>query len=254
MGEWYTSTFVDTGRSAALWALIGFLVTFTLTRAITLRIRRRSAEAEASGVQPAEGGAIKDVYIGGVHIHHQVWGILLVLVTGLLAFRYQPGSPWNEVLATLFGVGAALALDEFALWLHVDDVYWSEEGRKSIDAVIVAVVVGFALLIGGSPIAGVEASVQEGQSFLLVALVIVVHVGYTIVCMLKGKLITGLIGLPVPVVSLVGAIRLAKPESFWAKRHYAEVKMARSHSRFDEEQAARRERVRELFGAGRSGP
>ena len=174
-------------------------------------------------------------------------------MTGLLEFRYQPGSPWQEVLAALFGIGAALALDEFALWLHVDDVYWSEEGRKSIDAVIVAVVVGFALLVGGSPIAGLSSSSAEGQSFLLVALVVVVHIGYTVICMLKGKLITGLIGLPVPVVSLVGAIRLAKPESYWARRYYDEARTARSHARFDDEQAARRERVRELFGAGGAG-
>ena len=53
---------------------------------------------------------------------------------------------WIEVLAALFGVGAALALDEFALWLHLEDVYWSEEGKKSIDAVMLAAVFGLVLL------------------------------------------------------------------------------------------------------------
>ena len=86
------------------------------------------------------------MHIGGVHVHHQVWGILLVLVVGLLTFRFRPESPWIEILATLFGVGAALALDEFALWLHLEDVYWSEEGKKSIDAVMIAAVFGLVLL------------------------------------------------------------------------------------------------------------
>jgi hypothetical protein len=78
------------------------------------------------------------VYIGGVHIHHQVWGILLVLITGLLEFRFRPHPPWQEVLAALFGAGAALMLDEFALSLYLKDVYWTKEGRKFIDAVMLA--------------------------------------------------------------------------------------------------------------------
>src|SRR5215472_19304588 len=123
---------------------LGFLVTYSLTRWITRRIRARSA-----GQQAQQGdSAIKDVYIGGVHIHHQVWGMLLVLVTGLLEFRFRPGSPWQEVLAALFGAGAALMLDEFALSLYLKDVYWTREGRKSIDAVMVASAIGLALLLG----------------------------------------------------------------------------------------------------------
>ena len=84
-------------------------------------------------------------------MHHQVWGILLVLVVGLLTFRFRPESPWIEILATLFGIGAALALDEFALWLHLEDVYWSEEGKKSIDAVMIAAVFGLVLLTAPRP-------------------------------------------------------------------------------------------------------
>ena len=65
-----------------------------------------------------------------------MWGILLVLAAGLLQFRYSPRSPWAEVLAALFGAGAALTLDEFALWFNLDDVYWSKTGRQSIDAIL----------------------------------------------------------------------------------------------------------------------
>jgi hypothetical protein len=82
MDGWYQTYLVDTGRSAALWVLIGFVVTYASTRWITLRICARQARSAGP-----DGSAIKDVYIGGVHIHHQVWGILLVLVVGLLLRR-----------------------------------------------------------------------------------------------------------------------------------------------------------------------
>lgn len=212
MLDWYQTHVADTGRSAALWMLIGLLTTYAVTRAITVHIRARNLRGDGRG-----GGAVKDVYIGGVHIHHQVWGILLLMATGLLEFRFHPGSPWQEVLGALFGAGAALALDEFALWLHLDDVYWTEEGRKSIDAVMVALVVGFALLADSSPF-GVDTSAEGGTGFASVFSVVAVNMVFSVVCLLKGKLATGVIGLPVPLVALIGAFRLAKPASFWARR------------------------------------
>jgi hypothetical protein len=84
---------------------------------------------------------------GGTHIHHLVWGILLLLTMGYLGLAVDLGSPWLELVAIAFGVGMGLTLDEFALWLHLEDVYWSEKGRQSIDAVIVtACVLGITLL------------------------------------------------------------------------------------------------------------
>lgn len=241
MLEWYQTHLVDTGRSAALWALLGFLITYGIVRWITISIRRKHESGAAD-----EGGAVKDVYIGGVHIHHQVWGILLVLLTGLLEFRFQPSSPWVEVLAALFGVGAALALDEFALWLHVDDVYWSPEGRKSIDAVMVAAVIGIALMLGASPLTSVSDNAERG-GLVLASAAIVLMLVYTVVCLLKGKLITGLLGMVIPVIGPVGAIRLAKPESFWARRFYGPEKAQRAQQRFGAEHEARRERLRDLM-------
>ena len=89
-----------------------------------------------------------NVEVGGTHIHHLVWGILLLLIFGYIGVAIAPGSPWHEIVAVVFGIGTGLTLDEFALWLNLDDVYWSEKGRRSIDAVIVAgcvrmVLVGF---------------------------------------------------------------------------------------------------------------
>ena len=75
------------------------------------------------------------VKTGGVHIHHLVFGIVLLMLAGFLDFAFQPDSPWLEILAVAFGIGAGLTLDEFALWLHLEDVYWAEEGRRSVDAI-----------------------------------------------------------------------------------------------------------------------
>jgi hypothetical protein len=240
MSDWYHDHVLYTGRSAALWLLIGFVVTYAITRSITVKIRKRNLSGEGD-----EGATIKDVVVGGVHIHHQVWGILTLMITGLLEFRFRPDHPWVEVLAALFGAGAALALDEFALWLHLEDVYWSEEGKKSIDAVMIAAVVGLFMLMGSSPI-GVTEEGTGTTAPIVLAFIVVVHIAYTIVCLLKGKLALGLIGLPLPTVSLLGAIRLAKPNSYWAKRHYGPEKMAKSEARFGAEYQARWERIRDI--------
>lgn len=246
MAEWYESFVVGYGLAGVAWVMIGFVVTYAATRTITRRIRRR---ALAGSAQPGSQ-RLKDVHIGGVHVHHQVWGILLVLLVGLLEFRFRPDSPGLEVLALLFGVGAALALDEFALWLHLDDVYWSAEGRKSIDAVMAALVLGAALLAGASPagVAGMSGTVP------LPALVgaVLLHVVYTVLCLLKGKVTIGLVGFFVPLIGLVGAVRLAKPQSYWARRFYGadSRKMARASRRFGPTHAARAERLRDLLSGG----
>jgi hypothetical protein len=242
---WYHSYLVTTGRSAAVWALLGFVVAYAVTRGITRRIRARKDEDDGGA-----DGAIKDVYIGGVHIHHQVWGILLVLVVGLLEFRFHPDSPGKDILALLFGVGAALALDEFALWLHLEDVYWTDEGRKSIDAVMVAIVVGIAMLVSTSPV-GTSATTTQDADYAAIALLVIVHTTFTVICLLKGKLTTGLVGLPIPFLGFIGAIRTAKPSSFWARRFYGDRRMAKATARFGDRYEARHERLRDLFSGGR---
>ncbi|MDE0573625.1 hypothetical protein ON058_09390 [Demequina sp. B12] len=235
---------LDSGRIAALWLIAGFTITFAVTRWVTVKIRRR----EVAGT-PTEGGAIKNVHIGGVHVHHQVWGILLVLMTGVLSFRYRPDSPWLEILAVLFGAGTALALDEFALWLHLEDVYWSEEGRKSIDAVLVALVVGTVLILGSSPL-GVDSTDLNEQGWTTFVIIVATHILTVVLCLLKGKLLMGLSGLLIPGVALVGTLRLARPESFWARRFYKGRKRERANERGQRVQA-RRDRLRDrLAGSG----
>lgn len=245
MIEWYRVTILGSGRSAALWLLLGFIVTFAVTRWVTVTIRNRTTRGGTAGRSP-----IKDLHIGGVHVHHQVWGIFLVLITGLLEFRYQPAAPWRDILAVLFGAGAALALDEFALWLHLEDVYWSAEGRRSIDAVLVATVVGLALLAGTSPV-GVAGDDARANGPWVTAVVVVVHIAVTVVCLLKGKLVLGLVGLPLPGLSMIGVCRLARPSSFWARRFYRGPKLERARRR-EARVVARRERVRDLLSGNRT--
>jgi len=86
-------------------------------------------------------GPFHNVSSGGLHIHHLVWGILLLLVVGYI-WLIEAGttsSLLSSVTAIAYGVGAALALDEFALWLNLQDVYWTGRGRESIDAVVIFV-------------------------------------------------------------------------------------------------------------------
>ena len=102
-----------------------FYLAFAVIRVITHAIR-------------AGRGPFHDVSMAGRHIHHLVWGILLLLLVGY-GWLWQVGKrsrAVGRVLAMLYGIGAALTLDEYALWLNLQDVYWERQGRASIDAVI----------------------------------------------------------------------------------------------------------------------
>lgn len=247
--DWYRDYFIDTGRSAAVCAFVGFVVTFAVTRGITRRIRAKQAlkAQQPESHDSADEGGLSDIYIGGVHIHHQVWGILLVLVSGLLQFRFNPEAPWSEVFAALFGVGAALTLDEFALWLHLDDVYWGPEGRKSVDAIMLGGGLGLVLIMQANPIAPTQ-DLQDQYAIWSYIGGLAFHLTMAMICFLKSKLSTGLIGIVVPIVAFVGAVRLAKPDSMWSRRRYADRKLERSQSRFGEAYQHRWDRLRDFVG------
>ncbi len=212
-GDW--DLVVDfTGRRALMgWIVAAFLVTFLVTRAVTRAIRLGR-------------GPFRNMNLGGVHVHHEVYGIFLLLAAGTGEFAYRPGSPWAEILAVAFGAGAALTLDEFALWLHLDDVYWSREGRSSVDAVLIALVVGVLLLIGLNPF---DADDSAGE--LPAVVMIVANLLFALVGILKGRVVLGVIGVFVPVVALVAAVRLARPASPWARRRYPPGSKRRRRSR-----------------------
>ena len=122
----YHFHFQDERRERLFLASLAFLVTFGIVRGITHLIR--------AGVGP-----FHNVTSGGLHIHHLVWGILLLLVVGYVwLLEIGVGSSWVASLTAIaFGAGAALTLDEFAIWLNMSDVYWERQGRESIDAVVI---------------------------------------------------------------------------------------------------------------------
>jgi hypothetical protein len=151
----------------------------------------------------------------GLHIHHLVWGIVTLMLTGFLSFAIDPESPWSEILPVLFGIGCGLTLDEFALWLHLEDVYWAKEGRASVDAVIVATIVGAMVIAGVAPL-----DAGEAGSISAIAVAVLVNLTFVFVAIAKGKLFTALVGVFVPLVAVVASVRLARPGSRWAARRY----------------------------------
>ena len=164
---------------------------------------------------------------GGLHVHHLVFGIVLLIAMGFV-LALQPSSPWFELVAAGFGIGAGLTLDEYALWLHLDDVYWAEQGRRSVDAVIIAALIGGLVLMGFLPV-----STDAGAVTILTTTAVVLGVAF--VAVLKGKYLLAVAGMLVPIAGLVGAVRLAKPDSAWARRRYrpGSAKLARAHERHD---------------------
>ena len=138
--------------SQAGFILLGsFLLSFMLIR-ISVRLMR-------SPKVPWWPGSIKTE--GGLHVHHLVFGIVLMLLCGFLAIAVYLPNPWYDLIAAGFGVGAGLTLDEYALWLHLDDVYWAEEGRRSVDAVIIAAVLGGLILLGARPLTSSDTELDD---------------------------------------------------------------------------------------------
>ena len=134
----YQHHIVEEHKTLQMLILTTFLVTFVCVRFITHAIRAgryRWLFRNVSGP-------------GGAHIHHLVPGILLLLISGDLGIGIE-NDVFRTPFAIAFGIGAALTLDEFALWVHLQDVYWARAGRQSVDAVIIAAsVVGLGLLGG----------------------------------------------------------------------------------------------------------
>jgi hypothetical protein len=235
---------IDTGNAldtadqrAGLLLLAAMLLSFGFIRFSTRMIR-----AEVSW-WPG------NVTPGGLHIHHLVFGIVMMMVAGFAAFAIQPDEPWFEISAVVFGAGMGLTLDEFALWLHLEDVYWSEEGRSSVDAVVFAAIIGGGYIVGFTPL---DAS---GGSVLAIVASVLITLGIVAVVALKGKFSTAVIGMFIPPVAWVAAIRLARPGSWWAQRRYTPgsgklVKAEARKTRHDE----RVRRFQDLIGGTPSLP
>lgn len=214
----YQEHITDAGKEPLLLLLLAFLITFFLTRLYT-RLARSRGWGSGS--------------VHGVHLHHMVVGIVIVLLAGLAAVASGPDTHGHgrDIIGIFFGIGAALVLDEFALSLYLRDVYWSPEGRSSIDASLLGVAVAGLLLVGVSPL-GVDQTAATGRWAAFG--VITLNIGCALVTLVKGKLALGLIGVFMPLLGLATAVRLAKPASLWARHFYkrSPKKMERAQARF----------------------
>lgn len=219
IGSAYQHGIVDTGREPHFLFFVAFLITFGFIRT--------SAHMIKAQVKWWPG----NVSVGGTHIHHLVWGILLLLTSGYIAVAIAPDSPWREVVAVLFGIGTGLTLDEFALWLNLKDVYWEKQGRASIDAVVIAAAVSGLLLISLRSWIDVTTKVAD-EIQAVVGAVGLLGVILALINAAKEKFGIALWSILVPVVGLVGASRLAKPNSVWAKLFYRHGKKERSEQRY----------------------
>ena len=230
----YEAHVYDAGREPAFLMLVAFILTLAGTRFYTRMARTRGW-----------GSA----HVGDVHVHHLVPGLVMSLIAGGLAIALEPRELWVALLAIVFGSGAALVLDEFAMLLHLDDVYWTTEGRASIDACMAAVAFLGLAILATFPLPTDADRVARTLGDGLIALA----AAFVVVTILKGKLKLGLFGIVFPPLAVVGAFRLAKPTSIWARRLYPHDgrRLQRSEARFATREVRwtrRRDRFYDLIG------
>lgn len=214
MSGWFQAQVVHTGRLPLFCFFVAFVTAFTGIRVSVRMIR--------AGVRWWPG----DLVAGAVHVHHMVFGVVLMTAAGIAGLAAPPFSlAWRAAAAGVFGLGTALVLDEFALILHLRDVYWANEGRLSVDAVFVAAGITALLIIGVSPIgvanvANYHHIPGSGAAEATLTATVAVLFALAVITLLKGKPWTALLGVVIPLVLIVGAIRLAMPGSPWARWRY----------------------------------
>jgi len=221
VAHWFAHDIVERGRLPLLCCLVAFILTFFVTRSFARFIRHR-----ADAGLPTRWWQPRNVHIAGVHIHHVTYGMVLVMLSGLtlVTLSVSGREPGFTLAATVFGIGAALVLDEYALILHLSDVYWEEDGRTSVDAVFAAVAVAGLLIMGLHPLMFFLPFWHAADSVVLRAAVaicgLLVTLPLAVVVVLKGKVWTGLIGMFLLILLVIGAIRLSRPHAPWARWRY----------------------------------
>ncbi|MEU0197538.1 MULTISPECIES: hypothetical protein [unclassified Streptomyces] len=216
--EWLERNIIEPGKLPLLLALVSFVLTFLITRTITRLIR-------------AGKGPFRNISgSGGVHVHHVVPGVVLTIVGGFGAVAGGQHGFGSALAAVVFGIGAGLVLDEFALVLHLADVYWTPAGRKSVEMVVLTAALVGLLLIGFSPLGVNDLSEDQQENRAAVIVNVVVNFAFALIALFKGKVRLAVVGVIVPVVALVAAVRLARPGSPWAKRFYRRRPRARARS------------------------
>jgi hypothetical protein len=191
---WWERNITEPGKLPLLVLFVASVLTFVVTRTITRSIR-------------AGRGPFHDVTPGGLHVHHAIPGIILLITGATLSVEVTPVAPWREIAAALIGIGASLVLDEFALILHPEDDYWSAEGRVSVHAVALVTASLGLWIVGFNPIGVDDVGTRELGWRVVVTLFLLVTIPAAIVCAMKGKFRLALLAIFLPPVAVVGALR-----------------------------------------------
>ncbi len=235
LSDFWNDQILADEKQGLFLVLVGFILSFAFIRMSTRLMR--------SPRVPWWPGSV--VSEGGVHLHHLVFGIVTMMISGTLGLAALGDSPYAEICAFLFGIGAGLTIDEFALWVYLEDVYWAEEGRSSIDATVIAAAGMMLILLGFSPFSFDTGSAEETVVSIVGAAALFALVAS---CFAKQRVLHGTVGFFVFPIALYGALRLGKPGSPWARRRYAErrpAKQAKAEARFPPDR--RTERFKNAF-------
>jgi len=219
MVSWWHRDVIAPGKLPLMLCFLAFVVTFVVTRTITRMIR------------DGRGPFRNQVTASGTHIHHSVPGIILLITGAFTAVGGPDSLGWRSFAAVAAGIGTSLVLDEFALILHLQDVYWSGEGQLSVET---------GEPYGRLPWAGpgrVQSLRDQGHRQYRADPApdrnrgphhrrrAVIH------RVLKGKYRTALFSPFLPLVGVVGAVRLARPASIWARQRYRGERLERATRR-----------------------
>lgn len=242
LSHWWHHDILAEGKGPLVLAFSAFVVTFLTTRTITRLIR-------------AGRGPFRNLSDGGTHLHHSTPGTVLLITGAFTAVGADGRDPWNVVAALLVGVGASLVLDEFAMIFHLQDVYWTQEGQLSVSVVcLAAVTLGLAILgLAPSDLNHLDSTSATLRAVL--AALVACHFVFVLACAAKGKYPMALMGLFFAPFAWVGAVRIARPTSIWARRLYSlhrREKAAQRAAGFDNRWGPVRRRVDDFIGGAPS--
>jgi lysyl-tRNA synthetase class 2 len=240
VSDFWNDQLAEHDRQWLFLVLVGLVLSFGFIRLSTRLMR-------SPKVPWWPGSIVSD---GGLHVHHLVFGVVLMMVAGTISFAGFAVTPFYEICAFAFGVGIGLTIDEFALFLYLDDVYWAEEGRRSVDATVIAVAFMGLILLGVQPF---EIDSEDPVTLIVSLVLAALFFGVIAICMLKHRIWHGLIGFFLFPLAIYGASRIGKPDSPWARRFYGErnpKKQAKAEHRFPRDRRTERakERIRDAIG------
>jgi hypothetical protein len=222
ISNFWNDQLVEHGRQYHFLVVVGFLCAFGFIR-LSTRLMRSPRVSWWPGSVVSEGG---------LHVHHLVFGIVTMMVSGVVSFALSDVGFWYELCALAFGIGMGLTIDEFALWLYLEDVYWAKEGRTSIDATLVAAAAMGLILLGAAPY---NAATDTPIDAIVTVVGFVFLGALVLLCFAKQRFVHGLAGTVIPALAIYAAFRIGKPGSLWARRFYGErrpEKQAKSERRF----------------------